>query len=392
MARDAGGSRAFIRLRAERRRCPAVADAGSASPHPVPLSSCAATNRSRSPWSIAWARAPLFTGTAWSSTASTTVCTGGAAATSVWPRSSNRIASFVVRFTPPRTGTFMYHTHLHDERQLPLGLYGPMIVIDSEETFDPATDHVLMVGRSGLDPASPNVLIPATPVVLNGEPAPRFVWKAGERHRVRLINITPDDIFTVSLQTSQGPVAWTPVTKDGAPMPPSARIPTACTADDCRRRDLRLRARHGARPAEPVDRSAQHRRKVAGAGSGDRQVRTSGRAWRVLAGTGSARASRRPGERRGAESAWPAAGLRQRLRGQPSATASKAAAPGLVTANRCQGSPPDTSGCAPRSRNATPDPATRSVTVRDTSTSPRAASSQTARARSNAAPPRDPHG
>ena len=32
--------------------------------------------------------------------------------------------SFVVRFTPPHTGTFIYHTHLHDERQLPLGLYG----------------------------------------------------------------------------------------------------------------------------------------------------------------------------------------------------------------------------------------------------------------------------
>ena len=32
--------------------------------------------------------------------------------------------SFVVRFTPPRTGTFIYHTHLHDRRQLTSGLYG----------------------------------------------------------------------------------------------------------------------------------------------------------------------------------------------------------------------------------------------------------------------------
>ena len=55
--------------------------------------------------------------------------------------------SFVVRFTPPRSGTFMYHTHLHDERQLPLGLYGPMIVVEPGETFDPATDHVLIVAR-----------------------------------------------------------------------------------------------------------------------------------------------------------------------------------------------------------------------------------------------------
>ena len=133
--------------------------------------------------------------------------------------------AFVVRFTPPRTGTFMYHTHLHDERQLPLGLYGPMIVVDADEMFDPATDHVLMVSRSGLDPAAPNVLIPATPVVLNGEPAPQFVWAAGQRHRVRLINITPDDILTVSLHTPQGGVAWTPVTKDGAPLPASLRTP-----------------------------------------------------------------------------------------------------------------------------------------------------------------------
>jgi FtsP/CotA-like multicopper oxidase with cupredoxin domain len=137
--------------------------------------------------------------------------------------------SFVVRFTPPRTGTFMYHTHLHDERQLPLGLYGPMIVVDAGETFDPATDHVVIVGRSGLDPALPNVIVPATPVVLNGEPAPRFRWKAGERHRVRLINITPGDIFTVSLQTSKGPASWTPVTKDGSPLPPSARAPRPAT-------------------------------------------------------------------------------------------------------------------------------------------------------------------
>jgi FtsP/CotA-like multicopper oxidase with cupredoxin domain len=134
--------------------------------------------------------------------------------------------TFVVRFTPPRTGTFMYHTHVHDERQLPLGLYGPMVVVDSPDAFDPQTDHVVMIGRSGLDPAAPNVLIPATPAVLNGSREPEFVWKAGTRHRVRLINITPDDIFSVSLQNTQGPVSWTPVTKDGAPVASSARTPT----------------------------------------------------------------------------------------------------------------------------------------------------------------------
>jgi manganese oxidase len=133
--------------------------------------------------------------------------------------------SFVVRFTPPRTGTFIYHTHLHDQRQLPLGLYGPLIVVDPGETFDPETDHVFIVARSGLDQAVPDVLVSQTPVVLNGAPAPEFVWKAGTRHRVRLINITPGDIFSVSLQSSQGPVQWTPLSKDGAPLPASAHHP-----------------------------------------------------------------------------------------------------------------------------------------------------------------------
>jgi len=120
--------------------------------------------------------------------------------------------SFVVRFTPPNTGTFMYHTHLHDKRQLTSGLYGAMLVVDPDETFDEATDHVFVMGRDGPEPTAP--------AVLNGHRSPQVMWKAGQRHRVRLINITPSDIFTVTLQTNDGPVTWRPLTKDGAPLPP----------------------------------------------------------------------------------------------------------------------------------------------------------------------------
>ena len=41
--------------------------------------------------------------------------------------------TFVVKFTPPRAGTFIYHTHLHDDRQLGSGLYGALIVVDPNE-------------------------------------------------------------------------------------------------------------------------------------------------------------------------------------------------------------------------------------------------------------------
>ena len=126
---------------------------------------------------------------------------------------------FVVRFTPPRAGTFIYHTHLHDVRQLSSGLYGPIIVTEPGDTFDPETDHVIVLGRSGLTSEEEAILGAPESTVMNGERAPRFVWKAGQRHRVRLINITPDDIFSVTLQMKGAPAMWKLASKDGVPLP-----------------------------------------------------------------------------------------------------------------------------------------------------------------------------
>jgi FtsP/CotA-like multicopper oxidase with cupredoxin domain len=125
--------------------------------------------------------------------------------------------SFVVRFTPPRSGTFIYHTHMHDPRQLTAGLYGAMLVVDPGAVYDESIDHVFILGRSGPDASAP--------AVLNGATRPQVSWKAGTRHRVRLINITPSDIFSITLQSNEGPVGWQPLTKDGAPVPPDGRQP-----------------------------------------------------------------------------------------------------------------------------------------------------------------------
>jgi FtsP/CotA-like multicopper oxidase with cupredoxin domain len=133
--------------------------------------------------------------------------------------------TFVVRLAPRRAGTFIYHTHLHDYRQLSSGLYGPVIVTDPGETFDPATDHVVVLGRNAAATETKSILQDPESVVINGERTPRFVWKAGGRHRLRVINITPDDIFSVSLQTADGPVTWKPLTKDGAAVPAAESIP-----------------------------------------------------------------------------------------------------------------------------------------------------------------------
>ncbi len=172
--------------------------------------------------------------------------------------------SFVVRFTPPRTGTFMYHTHMHDPRQLKAGLYGGMLVIEPGETFDESVDHVLLLGRQESDPT--------VSMVINGANSPQLVWKAGTRHRVRLINISPSDVFAVTLATNDGPLTWQPLTKDGAPVTGRAPRGAAGEAGHRRGRDLRLRGADAAGPREPVARGALSGGQVAGAGTGDREV------------------------------------------------------------------------------------------------------------------------
>lgn len=132
--------------------------------------------------------------------------------------------SFTVRITPARAGTFIYHTHSHDYRQLTSGLYGPLIVTEPDDVYDPETDHVIVVGRRDATEAA-GILSDPTSVVLNGVRDPRWVWAAGKRHRVRLINITPDDIFAVSLRAADRPVKWRPLTKDGAPVSSMAEVP-----------------------------------------------------------------------------------------------------------------------------------------------------------------------
>lgn len=126
--------------------------------------------------------------------------------------------TFTVRFTPPRAGTFMYHTHMHDNRQLTSGLYGALLVLEPAERFDPDLDHVIVIGRGG-----PGM---AAPVVMNGARDPKFAWKAGVTHRLRFINITPDDVLAVSFSTAEGAVTWRPITKDGAPVPPLETAPS----------------------------------------------------------------------------------------------------------------------------------------------------------------------
>lgn len=125
--------------------------------------------------------------------------------------------SFVARFTPPRAGTFIYHTHADDARQLSLGLYAPLIVLEPGERWDPDTDHVLMIG--GAFEREKYV------VALNGSTSPTLLeLRAGMRHRFRVINMTIDEDADLSWFASADSsdstlVRWRAIGKDGAVLP-----------------------------------------------------------------------------------------------------------------------------------------------------------------------------
>jgi FtsP/CotA-like multicopper oxidase with cupredoxin domain len=123
-------------------------------------------------------------------------------------------SSFVAYMTPPRAGTFIYHTHWHDVEQLAGGMYGALLVLTPGEKYDPATDKVFVLGRTGLDDFR-------DPLVLNGSPQPpTMILLLGQKYRMRFINITPNDAaVAMSLTTEGHPVKWRAVAKDGADLP-----------------------------------------------------------------------------------------------------------------------------------------------------------------------------
>ena len=131
--------------------------------------------------------------------------------------------SFVVRFTPTRAGTFIYHTHAHDNRQLASGLYGPIVVLEPGETFDATRDHIVLLGMEGTKSTQTAGRVP---VVINGDRRSELTLKAGVPNRLRLINITANNVaLHLSMLAANEPILWTPVAKDGAALPASQRLP-----------------------------------------------------------------------------------------------------------------------------------------------------------------------
>ncbi len=127
--------------------------------------------------------------------------------------------SFDAVFTPPRAGTFIYHSHLNEMNQIVSGMFGPLIVLDPGQKFDPAQDKIFLVGAAGPINEGENDM-----GTVNGEREPEPIdLVAGRTYRFRLININPEWRIQFSIGSDTSVAVWRPVAKDGADLPESQR-------------------------------------------------------------------------------------------------------------------------------------------------------------------------
>ncbi len=135
--------------------------------------------------------------------------------------------SFEARFTPPRSGTFIYHSHVNEPRQHAAGLLGALIVRDPGASS--VDDHAFLVKANRADPLGNG------PLEINGQVDPDTIAiPVGRPTRFRLMNLTmfnPNARFVLTarrdsvgeLPVDSLEVRWQPLAKDGADLPEPQR-------------------------------------------------------------------------------------------------------------------------------------------------------------------------
>ena len=123
--------------------------------------------------------------------------------------------SFVAAFTPPRSGTFIYHAHSNETFQIGLGLYGALLVVDPA-TYDPLRERVILLGPEG--PGTKGARI-------NGRVQPDTLrLTAGVTYRLRVIDMIMDWTVRMALVRGDSVLQWKALAKDGAELPPEAQV------------------------------------------------------------------------------------------------------------------------------------------------------------------------
>ncbi len=140
--------------------------------------------------------------------------------------------SFEARFTPPRAGTFIYHSHVDEVRQHRAGLVGALIVRDSA-TSDTGNERTFVIKSARAGRASRPTL------EINGRLNPdTTVLRLGQRYRLRFIHMAianPSAALALTAQPDSVPATmqdtlllqWRMVAKDGADLPLGASLTRA---------------------------------------------------------------------------------------------------------------------------------------------------------------------
>jgi FtsP/CotA-like multicopper oxidase with cupredoxin domain len=129
--------------------------------------------------------------------------------------------SLTIRFTAPRAGTFMYHSHSNEMQQIGSGMYGTIIVHEPGKKPDPEVDRILMLTDGG---PTVNVIKDRPPTFLNGKEKPEpIALKAGTTYRFRVINIRAEWRSYIKLAEGDQTLLWRPVARDGADLPEAQR-------------------------------------------------------------------------------------------------------------------------------------------------------------------------
>ena len=127
--------------------------------------------------------------------------------------------SFAADFTPPRSGTFPYHSHLNELRQIGSGMYGAIIVSDGPR--DTTRDHLVVAGGGGVPVF--HKFGPAF-LLVNGRSFPKpITMTVGDTNRLRIVSIHSDEILDFRLTDDSTVARWTPIARDGADLPAALR-------------------------------------------------------------------------------------------------------------------------------------------------------------------------
>jgi FtsP/CotA-like multicopper oxidase with cupredoxin domain len=131
-----------------------------------------------------------------------------------WSGSTSRTApviapgdSFVVRITPPRAGTYIYHSHTDDRAQLAAGLYGALVVLPQKESERGLADRVVTISEHGIEVPGGSAL----------------TIDAGRVTRLRVVGISIVEPMRLQLVQDTTTMPWRLVAKDGADLPESQR-------------------------------------------------------------------------------------------------------------------------------------------------------------------------